>query len=78
MLTRLGATGLDSFTIMKTAEHSSVTTSEKYIHPSGETMERALQKFETQNLAAPVRLRPAAQSASPANVTPRQLYEIGA
>jgi hypothetical protein len=39
MLTRFGETGADSFTIKKTAGHSSVTTSEKYIHPSGETIE---------------------------------------
>ncbi len=35
-LTRFGETGVDSFTIKKTAGDSSVTTSEKYIHPSGD------------------------------------------
>lgn len=76
MLTQLGATGVDSFTIKKTAGHSSVTTSEKYIHPSGETMERPFQKFERQNLAASSRLRPAAKSASSAQVTPETLYQM--
>src|SRR5262249_25410510 len=32
-LTRLGEQGVDAFTIMKIAGHSSITTSQKYIHP---------------------------------------------
>lgn len=76
MLTRFGESGVDSFTIKKTAGHSSVTTSEKYIHPSGETMERAFQKMEKLNLSASSRLKPAAKSASPAKVTPEKLYQM--
>jgi integrase len=78
MLTRLGATGVDSFTIKKTAGHSSVTTSEKYIHPSGETMEPAFRKLETLNMNAQKQFQPkptrAAKSASPDVVTPDKLY----
>jgi hypothetical protein len=33
MLTRLGETGTDAFTIMKLAGHSSVTVSQRYVHP---------------------------------------------
>jgi integrase len=76
MLTRFGETGADSFTIKKTAGHSSVTTSERYIHPSGETMERAFQKLETLNLAAANNLKPAAKTASPKIMTPEKLYEM--
>jgi hypothetical protein len=47
-----------------------------HIHPSRETMERALQKYERQNLAASSRLRPAAKFASPSIVTPGKLYGI--
>jgi hypothetical protein len=71
MLTRVGETGADSFTIKKTAGHSSVTTSEKYIHPSGETMERAFQRLETLNLGAANLLNPAANSASPKKMSLR-------
>jgi integrase len=40
MLTRLGEAGVDAFTIMKIAGHSSITVSQKYIHPSPESVER--------------------------------------
>jgi integrase len=74
MLTRFGESGVDSFTIKKTAGHSSVTSSEKYIHPSGETMVRAFQKMETLNLSASRRLKPAAKSASPGVMTPSKNF----
>ena len=34
MLTRLGEAGVDAFTIMKIAGHSSITVSQRYVHPS--------------------------------------------
>ncbi|MGF7178889.1 tyrosine-type recombinase/integrase [Tunturiibacter psychrotolerans] len=37
-LTRLGEAGADAFTIMKLAGHSSVTISQRYVHPTGETV----------------------------------------
>ena len=41
MLTRLGEAGADAFTIMRIAGHSSVTVSQRYVHPTPEGMERA-------------------------------------
>lgn len=50
-LTRLGEAGVDAFTIMRIAGHSSVTVSQKYVHPSTEAMERAFERLETLNAA---------------------------
>jgi integrase len=44
-LTRLGEAGVDAFTIMKIAGHSSITVGQKYIHPSPEAFER-LEKID--------------------------------
>jgi integrase len=49
MLTRLGEAGADAFTIMKVAGHSSVTASQRYVHPTPEGMERALARLERLN-----------------------------
>ena len=49
MLTRLGEAGADAFTIMKIAGHSSVTVSQRYVHPTPEGMERAFQRLEELN-----------------------------
>lgn len=46
MLTRLGATGSDAFLIKRIAGHSSVTVSEKYIHPVSRSLEMAFERFE--------------------------------
>jgi len=46
MLTRLGASGADVFLIKKIAGHSSVTVSEKYIHPVPRSVEAAFERFE--------------------------------
>jgi integrase len=45
MLTRLGLLGVDAFT-MKIAGHSSITISQRYVHPSPESVERAFEKLE--------------------------------
>jgi len=34
MLTRLGESGVDAFTIMRIAGHSSIVVSQRYIHPT--------------------------------------------
>lgn len=34
MLTRLGELGVDAFTVMRTAGHSSIAVSQRYIHPT--------------------------------------------
>jgi len=47
--TRLGETGADAFTIMKLMGHSSVTVSQRYVHPSPEAMERAVTWMEAYN-----------------------------
>jgi integrase len=49
MLTRLGEAGADAFTIMRIAGHSSVTTSQRYVHPTPEGMERAFGRLEKLN-----------------------------
>jgi integrase len=49
MLTRLGLLGVDAFTIMKIAGHSSITISQRYVHPSPESVERAFEKLEVSN-----------------------------
>ena len=40
--TRLGESGADAFTIMGLMGHSIVTISERYVHPTLETLERAV------------------------------------
>jgi integrase len=49
MLTRLGEAGADAFTIMRIAGHSSVTVSQRYVHPTPENMERAFDRLEKLN-----------------------------
>jgi len=51
-LTRLGEAGADAFTIMKLAGHSSVTVSQRYVHPTGETIELAFDRLEKLNQKA--------------------------
>jgi site-specific recombinase XerD len=50
--TRLGEAGADAFTIMRIMGHSSVTVSQKYVHPTPEAMERAFERLEALNDAA--------------------------
>jgi len=52
MLTRLGEAGVDAFTIMRIAGHSSVKVSERYVHPSAESLERGFARLEAFNKAA--------------------------
>ncbi|HTR34922.1 MAG TPA: site-specific integrase [Bryobacteraceae bacterium] len=49
MLTRLGEAGADAFTIMRIAGHSSVTVSQRYVHPTPEGMERAFERLQELN-----------------------------
>ncbi len=49
MLTRLGESGADAFTIMRIAGHSSVTVSQRYVHPSPESLETAFERLDTLN-----------------------------
>ena len=47
--TRLGESGADAFTIMKLMGHSTVTVSQRYVHPSPESIERAFERLEALN-----------------------------
>jgi integrase len=47
--TRLGEADADAFTIMRLMGHSSVTISQRYVHPTPETMENAFLKLEDAN-----------------------------
>jgi integrase len=49
MLTRLGEAGADAFTIMRIAGHSSITVSQRYVHPSPEHLELAFERLDTRN-----------------------------
>src|SRR5262245_34690604 len=51
MLTRLGEAGADAFTIMRIAGHSSVTVSQRYVHPTPEGLERVFERLEALNTA---------------------------
>ena len=48
MLTRLGKSGADAFTIMRIAGQSSVAVSQRYVHPTPEGMERAFERLQKQ------------------------------
>ena len=52
MLTRLGEAGVDAFSIMRIAGHSSITISQRYVHPSPEALEAAFEKLEEQSRTA--------------------------
>jgi site-specific recombinase XerD len=43
--TRLGETGADAFVIMKLMGHSTITVSQKYVHPSTEAMRLAIERM---------------------------------
>jgi hypothetical protein len=49
MLTRVGEAGADAFTIMKIAGHSSVTVSQRYVHPTPEGLEHAFERLQELN-----------------------------
>lgn len=49
-LTHLGEGGADAFTIMRSAGHSSVTVSQRYVHPTGETVQLAFDQLEALNV----------------------------
>jgi integrase len=46
MLTRLGESGVDAFTMMRIAGHSSVVVSQRCVHSSPEAVERAFERIQ--------------------------------
>jgi site-specific recombinase XerD len=50
--TRLGEAGADAFTIMRLMGHSSVTVSQRYVHPTPEALEMAVERLEALNSKA--------------------------
>jgi integrase len=60
-LTDLGAAGADAFTIQAVAGHSSVTTSQQYVHPVPETMIRAMARLDAYRKVDAERRRPKLQ-----------------
>jgi integrase len=48
-LTRLGEAGADAFTIQKVAGHSTITISQRYVHPTEERIEDAFSRLERYN-----------------------------
>lgn len=49
MLTRLGESGAEAFTIQKIAGHSSAVISQRYVHPTPALIESAFSRFEAYN-----------------------------
>jgi integrase len=47
--TRLGESGVGAFEIQKLAGHSSITISQRYVHPTPEVLESAIRKLGTLN-----------------------------
>jgi len=46
MLTNLAACGADAFVIQRVAGHSSIVISQKYVHPTPESLENAFARLE--------------------------------
>ena len=46
----MGEAGADAFTIMKLMGHSTVTVSQRYVHPSPEAVELAFERLTAMNL----------------------------
>lgn len=49
MLSRLGMLGVSTFTIMEIVGHSSIAISQRYVHPSPESVEPAFAKLAVAN-----------------------------
>jgi hypothetical protein len=49
--TALGEAGADAFTIMRLMGHSTVTVSQRYVHPSPEAVELAFERLTAMNLS---------------------------
>ena len=52
-LTRLAEAGCDVFTLARIAGHSSITITQRYVHPQADAIERAFQRTTKTALPAP-------------------------
>jgi hypothetical protein len=67
--TRLGEAGADAFTIMRLMGHSSVTVSQRYVHPTPESLERAVEGLECLNQRLTGRLPESPKRELPATIS---------
>jgi integrase len=68
-LTRIGEAAADAFTIMKLAGHSSITMSQRYVHPTPEAMEKAVERLDSMNQEALKELEKVEKKLLPATVS---------
>jgi hypothetical protein len=69
----LGESGADAFSIMKIMGHSSVTVSQRYVHPTPEILERAFERLEERNQGAAAKLVAGLGRQLPATVEPEEV-----
>jgi integrase len=78
--TRLGEGGADAFSIMRLMGHSSVTISQRYVHPTPEALERAVERLEVLNREAMNRLpehgKPELLESNPATISATQAEAV--
>lgn len=67
--TRLGEGGADAFSLMRLMGHSSVTISQRYVHPTPEALERAVERLEALNQKAIQNLPGSPKPALPTTVS---------
>ena len=67
--TRMGEARADAFEIKRLMGHSSVTVSQRYVHPSPEAIERAFERLESLNETAVARLQKKSKRQLPATVS---------
>jgi integrase len=63
LLTRLGESNADAFAIQKIAGHSTITISQRYVHPTSERVEDAFSRLEVYNARKAEELRLKRESA---------------
>lgn len=66
--TRLGEARADAFEIMRLMGHSSVTISQRYVHPSPEALEMAVERLESLNQRATISLPEGPERQLPATI----------